>query len=173
VLFEGVRDLLTASASQMSVPAGQPVTFSGAVAPDHSGGIIYLERKDAHSAGYHVIQVAIIGAGSTYTIEHRFYDAGSKIVRIYVPGDPQNAAAASSPFTIEVTPAPISTLTPEASTNTSQSSEGQLSGSGGEEAAVEGLEGPTGENEEKIKEPKGSEEGAPQPGTGRHHHGHH
>ena len=172
VLFEGVRDLLTASVSQMSVPAGQPVTFSGAVAPDHSGGIIYLERKDAHSAGYHVIQVAIIGSGSTYTIEHRFYDAGSKIVRIYVPGDPQNAAAASSPFTIEVTPTPISALTPEASTNTSQSAEGKLSESGGEEATVEGLEEPVRETEKKTREPKSSEEGVPRPGTGRHHHGH-
>jgi hypothetical protein len=103
-----------------------------------------------------VIQVAIIGPGSTYTIEHRFYDAGTKMVRIFVPGDPQNGAAASDPFTLEVTPAPVAALMPEASTNTSQPAEGKLSESGGEETAVEGLEAQAGENE-KTKEPKSKE----------------
>lgn len=171
VLFEGVRYLLTASVSQTKVQADQPVTFSGAVAPGHAGGVVYLERKNARGPGYHVIQVAIIGPGSTYTIEHRFYDAGTKMVRIYVPGDPENGAAASDPFTIEVTPAPISALMPEASTNTSQPAEGKLSGSGGEEAAVEGLEAQATETE-KVKEPKSSEEGAQEPATGRRPHRH-
>lgn len=168
VLFEGVRYLLTASVSQTKVQADQLVTFSGAVAPGHAGGVVYLERKDAHSAGYHVIQVAIIGPGSTYTIEHRFYDAGTKMVRIYVPGDPENGAAASDPFTIEVTPAPIAALMPEISSNTSQPAEGKLGGSGGEEAAVEGLEGRAGETE-KARETQGSE-GALEPETERRHH---
>ncbi|HSY41749.1 MAG TPA: hypothetical protein VLA79_19550, partial [Polyangia bacterium] len=117
-----------------------PVTFSGAVAPGHAGGIVYLERKDAKGPGYHVIQVASIAEGSTYTIEHRFYDAGVKTVRIFVPGDPLNAAASSEPFTIEVTPAPIAALAPESSTNSSQSSEGQATGAGGGETASGSLE---------------------------------
>lgn len=139
-LFEGVRYLLTAQVSQTQAQAGSPVTFSGAVAPGHAGGIVYLERKDAKGPGYHVIQVATIAAGSTYTIEHRFYDAGTKTVRIFLPGDPLNAAAASQPFVIEVTPAPIVALAPESSTNTSQSSEGQATGTGGGESTSGSLE---------------------------------
>jgi hypothetical protein len=139
-LYEGVRYLLTAQVSQTQVPADTPVTFSGAVAPGHAGGIVYLERKDAKASGYHVIQVATIGENSTYTIEHRFYDAGTKTVRIFVPGDPMNAAAASEPFVIEVTPAPIATLAPENSTNSSQPSEGQATGTGGGESTSGSLE---------------------------------
>jgi hypothetical protein len=140
VLYEGVRYLLTAQVSQTQVQADAPVTFSGAVAPGHAGGIVYLERKDAKGPGYHVIQVATITAGSTYTIEHRFYDAGTKTVRIFVPGGPLNAAAASQPFVIEVTPAPIAALAPESSTNSSQSSEGQVTGAGGGESTSGSLE---------------------------------
>jgi hypothetical protein len=139
-LYEGVRYLLTAQVSQTQAQAGTPVTFSGAVAPGHAGGIVYLERKDAKGPGYHVIQVAEITEGSTYTIEHRFYDAGTKTVRVFVPGNPVNAAAASQPFVIEVTPAPIAALTPESSTNSSQPSEGQATGTGREESASGSLE---------------------------------
>jgi hypothetical protein len=139
-LYEGVRYLLTAHVSQTQVQADAPVTFSGAVAPGHAGGIVYLERKDAKGAGYHVIQVGEITEGSTYTIEHRFYDVGTKIVRIFAPGDPLNAAAASQPFAIEVTAAPIAALVPETSTNSSQSSEGQATGTGGEESTSGSLE---------------------------------
>jgi hypothetical protein len=140
VLYEGVKYLLTAQVSQTQAQADTPVTFSGAVAPGHAGGIVYLERQDAKGPGYHVIQVATITAGSTYTIEHRFYDAGTKTVRIFVPGDPLNGAAASQPFVIEVTPAPIAALVPESSTNSSQSSEGQATGAGGEESTSGSLE---------------------------------
>jgi hypothetical protein len=140
VLYEGVKYLLTAQVSQTKVQAGMPVTFSGTVTPDHTGGIVYLERKDAKAPGYHVIQVATIGAGSSYSIEHRFYDAGVKTVRIFVPGNPLNGAAASSPFTIEVTPAPASALMPEVNTNVSLPAEGGKSGASGSESASGGLE---------------------------------
>jgi hypothetical protein len=159
-LYEGVRYLLTAQVSQTKVQADTPVTFSGSVAPGHAGGIVYLERKDAKGPGYHVIQVATITEGSTYTIEHRFYDAGTKTVRIFVPGDPLNAAAASQPFVIEVTPAPIAALAPESSTNSSQSSEGQATGTGGEESTSGSLEA-------EASEPPG----ASGPGGSHEHHG--
>jgi hypothetical protein len=142
-LYEGVRYLLTAQVSQTQVQADAPVTFSGAVAPGHAGGIVYLERRDAKGPGYHVIQVATISEASTYTIEHRFYDTGTKTVRIFVPGDPLNAAAASQPFAIEVTPAPIAALQSENSTNSSQSSEGQATGAGGGESTSGSLEAET------------------------------
>lgn len=125
VLYEGVRDGLTAQVSTSSVPAGQPVTFSGTVSPDHSGHVIYLERQNASGNGFHVVQVALVGSGSGYSITHRFYDTGTKVVRVFIPGGPENQGAASQPFTITVAPAPAATLTPDSGANSSQPPAGQ------------------------------------------------
>lgn len=125
VLYEGVSDVLTAQASPAVVQAGQSVTFSGAVSPDHTGHVIYLERQNADGDGFHVIQVAYVEPGSTYSIVHRLYDPGTKVLRVYVPGGPENQGVASQRFTIQVNPAPASELTPEAPENTTLPSEGQ------------------------------------------------
>ncbi len=113
------------SASPTTVQAGQTVTFSGTVSPDHTGHVIYLERQNAHVPGFHVIQVWFVGPGSAYAIPHRFYEPGAKVVRVYIPGGPENQGAASAPFSIAVTPAPASTLTPESSGNSTLPAEGE------------------------------------------------
>jgi hypothetical protein len=125
VLYEGVQDVLTAQASATTVQAGQSVTFSGAVSPDHTGHAIYLERQNAHGSGFHVIQVSFVGAGSTYSIVHRLYDLGTKVLRVFIPGGPENQGAASPPFAITVTPALASTLTPESPESSTLPPEGQ------------------------------------------------
>lgn len=125
VLYEGVKDVLTAEALPTTVQAGQSVTFSGTVSPDQTGHVIYLERQNAHGPGFHVVQLSFVGAGSSYTIVHRFYDAGTKLLRVYIPGGPDNQGTSSPPFTIQVNPALASTLTPEAPENTTVPPEGQ------------------------------------------------
>jgi hypothetical protein len=125
VLYEGVKDALTAQVSSTTVQAGQTVTFSGTVSPDHTGHIIYLERQNAQAPGFHVIQVWFVGAGSSYAIPHRFYEPGTKLVRVYIPGGPENQGTASAPFSITVTPGSASTLIPEAPANSTLPSEGQ------------------------------------------------
>jgi hypothetical protein len=126
VLYEGVKDVLTAQVSATTVPAGQTVTFSGTVSPDHTGHVIYLERQNAHGPGFHVIQVTFVGAGSIYSIVHRFYVPGTKVLRVYIPGGPENQGAASQPFTIAVTLSLPSTLTPESPPNSTLPPEGQV-----------------------------------------------
>ena len=125
LLYEGVRDVPTAQVSTTTVAAGQPVTFSGNVAPDHTGHVIYLERQNAGDGDFHVVQLASVGSGSSYSITHRFYDTGTKVVRVFIPGGPENQGAASQTFTITVTPAQPSTLTPDTSANSSSPSAGQ------------------------------------------------
>ena len=125
VLYEGVRDLLTAQVSAITVRAGQPVTFSGAVAPDHSGHVIYLERQDRTGADFHVVQIGFVEPGSTYSIEHTVYEPGVDVFRVKIPGGPENLGAASAPFTIQVTPAPAAALKPEAPGNSTVPKEGQ------------------------------------------------
>lgn len=125
VLYEGVKDVLTAQASPATVQAGQSVTFSGTVSPRHTGHVIYLERQNARGTGFHVIQLSFVGAGSVYSLVHQFYDAGTRVLRVYIPGGPENQGAASQPFTIQVNSAPASTLMPEAPENTITPPEGQ------------------------------------------------
>ncbi len=125
VLYEGVKDVLTAQASPTTVQAGQSVTFSGTVSPDQTGHVIYLERQNARGPGFHVVQLSFVGAGSSYTIVHRFYDAGTKLLRVYIPGGPDNQGAASPSFTIQVNPALVPTLMPEGPENTTVPPEGQ------------------------------------------------
>ena len=68
VLFEGVKDVVTATANATSVTAGATVVFSGSVSPDKTGHSVLLERKNADGTGWHVVQRSVVGAGSTVSI---------------------------------------------------------------------------------------------------------
>ena len=112
VLYEGVKDVLSAQVSTTTAPAGAPITFTGAVSPDHIGHAIYLERQGA-DGDFHVIEVGQVGAGSAYSISRSLYDPGTKVLRVFIPGGPENQGTPSQPFAITVTPAPASTLSEE------------------------------------------------------------
>ncbi len=137
VLYEGVKDVLTTEVSPSTVRAGQAVTFKGTVAPDQSGHVIYLERQNAAGTGFHVVQVGRVLPGSTYLIVHQFYVPGTKVVRIDIPGGPDNGRAVSQLFTVVVTPAPASAIRQEAPGNSSQPEEGQTTGSEAETPLTE------------------------------------
>jgi hypothetical protein len=140
VLFEGVKDVLTAKASASSIPEGQAVTFEGSVAPSHPGHIIYLERRNASGDGFHVVRVGVITAESTYSIAYQVYSTGTQVFRVYIPGGPENEGAASQLFSIDVTPVAAALLTPEAPGNSTQPSEA-VEGDGETAAGSEGGEG--------------------------------
>ncbi|HEV7941691.1 MAG TPA: hypothetical protein VGP17_02675 [Solirubrobacteraceae bacterium] len=125
VLFEGVHDLLSVEPPATSVQQGQPLQVSGSVSPQHGGHVIYLEAQDAFGGGFHVIQIGFLGAGSTYDLQHRFYELGNRVLRVFIPGGPENEGAASPTFTVDVTPAPLPALMPEPEGNTSEAPEGQ------------------------------------------------
>jgi hypothetical protein len=117
--------VLAAQVSQTTIQAGLPLTFSGTVAPDHTGHVIYLERQNASGGDFHVVQVATVRAGSVYSIVHTVYEPGTKVFRVKIPGGPENEGAASPPFAITVTPAPPARLVQEAPENSTPPSEGQ------------------------------------------------
>ncbi len=128
VLYEDIADVLTATVSPgTSIQAGQTLTFSGAVSPDHAGHVIYLERQNADGVGFHVVEVSALTPASTYSIAHTVYDAGTSVFRVRIPGDPQNGGAVSPLFTIQVSAAPsASTITPEAPGNSTLPNDGQV-----------------------------------------------
>jgi len=137
VLYEGVKNVLTAEVSASTVQAGEALTFKGSVAPDQTGHIIYLERQNASGTAFHVVQVGHVLPGSVYSIIHQVYVPGTKVYRIDIPGGPENGRALSQPFTIQVTPAPASALSTEAPGNSSVPSEGQTTGSEAEKPLSE------------------------------------
>jgi hypothetical protein len=137
VLYEGVKDVLTAEASPATIKSGEAVTFKGTVAPDHTGHVIYLERQNANNGDFHVVQVGHVLPGSVYAIIHQVYVPGTKVFRVEIPGGPENGRAVSQPFTITVTPAPASSLAPEAPGNSTLPPEGQTKGSEAEKPLTE------------------------------------
>jgi hypothetical protein len=126
VAYEGVKDVLAAKLDATTVQAGQTLTFSGTVSPQHDGHVIYLERENSSATGFHVVEIGTVGPGSAYVIAHVVYEAGAKVFRVRIPGGPENEGAVSQTFTVQVTPAPAGALTPEASGNSSMPAEGQV-----------------------------------------------
>jgi hypothetical protein len=110
VVFEGVRDVLNASAAPTTILQGQTVTFSGNVAPDHTGHVIWLQEQNATATGFHTVQVAQVLPGSTYSIVHQLFAIGTHTFRVQIPGGPENEGAVSQSFTITVNPAAASQL---------------------------------------------------------------
>jgi hypothetical protein len=147
VLFEGVKDVLSAQVSSTSVQEGQKLTFTGSVAPSHTGHAIYLERQNASGEGFHVVQVGTVTPESTFSIVYEVYGTGTAVFRVYIPGGPENGGAASQPFTIQITPAPAAVLAPETPGNSTLPSEGSTSGqetptsAEGSETSATGSEG--------------------------------
>ena len=120
VLFEGVKfSLGPPSLSASTVQAGQPLTVSGTVAPTREGRIaghaIYLERQNPSKIGFHVVEVGTVTAAGTYSITHTFFTATpGAVLRVKIPGDPENQGVGSAFFTMPVTAAPAFKLKPEA-----------------------------------------------------------
>ena len=112
VLFEGVADTISLTASPMTVPVGEPVTFSGNVSPNKAGQFVYLQRLDPLGqwviVGWHVIN----GDGS-YQFARVFGHQGTAQFRTRVFADGYNIGAASAPVTITVAGLPpLSSLPP-------------------------------------------------------------
>jgi len=125
-LFEGVKYAITAAAPASADVAGAPLTFAGTVTPGHTGQVVYLQAQNASGVGFHTVELGTVSSGASYSIVHTPFTTGSKKFRIKVHGDPQNQGVASPMFTVEVTPGPLATLKPEAPSNSTGPSAGQL-----------------------------------------------
>lgn len=98
ILFVGVSDVLAAGASATSVPAGGAIAFSGAVSPDKTGHLIYLQRQNAAGGDFHTVQVATVGGGSTYSIVRRVFDPGTQVFRVLIAAVLRTKAQPASRF---------------------------------------------------------------------------
>jgi hypothetical protein len=110
MLFQGVSYLLETDAPPTSAGAGQPVSFTGTLAPPRVGQQVELERQYSSGIGFHVLAREAID-GSSYSITHTFGTGGSCVLRIKVEGDASFEGVASTPFTLQIAPVPAATLT--------------------------------------------------------------
>jgi hypothetical protein len=113
-LYEGVQETVTMTPSTTSTQEGSVVTFSGTVAPDHSGHELFLQRQ---GPGGHWINVAsgYLTTGSKYSLPYQFGQTGSFAVRTRIYGGPENVGGASAPATITVSGAAAASTLPPAS----------------------------------------------------------
>jgi hypothetical protein len=109
VLFQGVQDVLSMSSSSSTSTVGGQVTFTGSVAPDKAGHVIYLQRLGADS-DWHTVEVRTVAPGSTFTFGWTFGTAGTKQFRARILGGPVNVGASSSAVTVVVTQPPVTAL---------------------------------------------------------------
>jgi hypothetical protein len=109
VVYQGVQDVVSITPSATVAVVGQPVTFTGNVAPGKPGDAVYLERlgKDGN---WHVVENSTLDGASDYSIQWTFGTPGAKQVRVQVLGDPQNVTGASAAVPITVTLPPVSSL---------------------------------------------------------------
>ncbi len=112
-LWEGVQDVVTINGSgYQTATAGETLTFTGTVTPDHTDDVIYLQSLGADGA-WHNVDTGILASGSTYSFSYAFGAAGAFQLRARVYGDPENLGAASPVVTVTVSGvAPVASLTP-------------------------------------------------------------
>ena len=105
VVLVGVKYALTQAPASLAVIAGQPLTFSGTVAPAEAGHPVYLQRQNGSGLGFHTVEEGITQADGSYAITHVFPAAGGGAYRIRVPRDAGLEGTAGDPFTITATAA--------------------------------------------------------------------
>lgn len=114
-LWQGVRDVLTLSASSNTSTVGGVVTFYGTVAPDKAGDAVYLQRLGP-DGNWHAVEESFVRYNDTYQFAWRFGKAGTYQFRARIFSDGRNVGSASQPVTVSVsglTPVPsLPTTTP-------------------------------------------------------------
>ncbi|MBV9818907.1 MAG: hypothetical protein JOZ07_11230 [Solirubrobacterales bacterium] len=107
-LFQGVRDVVSL-AGPSTATVDQHVAFTGNVAPDKTGHLVYLQKLGADGA-WHTVEVSRVGAGSNYAFGWTFGAAGTKQFRTRITGGPANVGAVSAAVTVTVSQPPLNTL---------------------------------------------------------------
>ncbi len=111
-LWQGVRDVLSLSASSNSSTVGGLVTFSGTVAPDKAGQAVYLQRLGP-DGDWHSVEESYVSNYSTFQFAWRFGKAGTYQFRARIFSDGRNVGSASQPVTVSVAGnAPVNSLPP-------------------------------------------------------------
>jgi hypothetical protein len=109
VLFQGVQDIVTMSASSSTSTVDGHIVFTGNVTPDKAGHAIYLQKL-GKDGDWHTVEVRFLNNASTFQFGWTFGAAGTKEFRARIAGGPGNVGGASAPVTIVVSQPPLTSL---------------------------------------------------------------
>ena len=102
-VHEWVSATVTFAASTATAMTGQPVSFTGTVAPVRRHQLVLLQQQDSVSGnGWQTIASGYTNGASAFTIVHRFRSAGSYTLRALFPRDARNLAGASASLSLAV-----------------------------------------------------------------------
>jgi Bacterial Ig-like domain (group 3) len=99
-LTQDVNALVGLTPSSRSVAAGSPVVLKGRVTPSHAGQVVLIEQSRGGS--WAVIGRPRLAHSSTYTMSHRFTQAGTVKLRAVLQGDARNNRSNSPTVTVTV-----------------------------------------------------------------------
>jgi hypothetical protein len=111
MLFEGVQDVVTMTASSSSSTVGGKITFKGNVTPGKGGHVVYLQKL-GQDGDWHTVEVRFLTSSSTFQFGWTFGTTGDKTFRARITGGEENVGGASAPVKITVGPAAVSSLPP-------------------------------------------------------------
>jgi hypothetical protein len=111
VLFEGVQDVVSMTASSPSSTVGGMVTLMGDVTPSKAGHVVYLQKLGEDN-DWHTVEVRFVRSNSTFQFGWTFGTTGEKTFRARITGDEENVGGASAPLAIAVGPSSVSSLPP-------------------------------------------------------------
>jgi hypothetical protein len=97
---QDVRAIVALAPSTRTAVAGQAVRLHGHVAPSHAGEVVLIEQK--HAGAWRVIARPRLSKNSTYSLSHRFMQAGKSELRAVFRFDTRNTTSASPTVTLTV-----------------------------------------------------------------------
>jgi len=96
-IHELVAAEVTLSSSSASATTAQPVDFTGSLFPAHVHQRVLLQEQNSTSGnGWKTIDSGYTDGSSSFSINHRFREAGSYTLRAFFPADPRNIASQSA-----------------------------------------------------------------------------
>jgi hypothetical protein len=101
-VHERVAAEVSLVASQTSGDTLHPLIFTGHVTPDHVGQRVLLQAQKGASNDWTTLKGGRLGPGSNYSIAYRWRIPGERDVRVLLPADVRNAAAASTPVAVTI-----------------------------------------------------------------------
>jgi hypothetical protein len=101
-VHELVAAEVSLAADQTSGDTLHPLIFTGNVTPDHAGQRVYLQAQTGASDDWTTLKAGRLGPGSNYSIAYRWRVPGERDVRVLLPADVRNTAAASTPVAVTI-----------------------------------------------------------------------
>ena len=102
-VYERVAPLVSLASSSPTGTTAAPITFTGNVAPNHTGETVELQKQGGVNGNvWHTLKKGLLGPGSSFSIPYRFRVPGDYVLRALFRRDDRNIAGASDTVTEQI-----------------------------------------------------------------------